>query len=228
LIKLHLPRIYPITDKALAGRPTHYSILKELIRGGAGLVQIRDKQTPLRELLLDLLRCVELADRHRVLLIINDRCDLALSSGATGVHLGHEDLPPEAARKVLGPQQVIGYSTHSIRQVRQALSLPVDYIGFGPVYATSTKQSPWPVVGPEELSRACRDSVKPVVAIGGIGPEQIPEVLEAGAASAAVISALMTAPNLARKMEELLRRATGRELTGSWMDMPQARDRVRH
>ncbi len=209
-MKLHLPPIYPITDKALAGKPTHYSILRELVRGGASLVQIRDRQTPLGELLPDLMRCAEFAARHDVILIINDRCDLTLCCGARGVHLGQEDLPPEAARKVLGPRRVIGYSTHSIKQVMRALSLPVDYLGFGPVYATSTKENPSPVVGVGGLRRACKKSTKPVVAIGGIGLEQISEVLEAGASSAAVISSLMKASSLARRMEELLRMATVR------------------
>lgn len=207
-MKLHLPRIYPITDKDLACKPTHLSILKELVRGGARVAQIRDKQTPVRDLLQDLLRCVEFAEKHSVSLIVDDRCDLALSSGASGVHLGQGDLPPEAARTLLGVKSVIGYSTHSIKQVRLSLNLPVDYIGFGPVYATSTRQNPSPVVGLTALRRACRETTRPVVAIGGIGLEQIPEVLEAGAASAAIIFALMTAPNLARRMEELLAKAT--------------------
>ena len=207
-MRLRLPPIYPITDKALACKPNHLSILRELVRGGAALVQVRDKQTPVRELLQDLLRCVEFADKHGVLLIVNDRCDLALSSGARGVHLGQEDLPPEAARTIFGPQRVIGFSTHSIRQVRQSHTLPIDYISIGPVYATSTKLNPSSLVGLTNLSRACRESPRPVVAIGGIGLEQVPEVLEAGAVSIAVISALMSSPNLARRMEEFLKKAT--------------------
>jgi thiamine-phosphate pyrophosphorylase len=206
-MNLSLPRIYPITDKALAGRDSHLSILKELIRGGARLVQIRDKQTPLSELLADLLRCVEFACKHEAVLIVNDRCDLALSVGAGGVHLGQHDLPPEAARKVLGPRKVIGYSTHTIGQVKLAMRLPVHYIGFGPIYDTSTKPDPSPVVGLQGLTRACRISVKPVVAIGGISQERVAQVLEAGAASAAIISALMKAKNLARQMEEMLKTA---------------------
>jgi thiamine-phosphate pyrophosphorylase len=158
-------------------------------------------------MLEDLLRCVEFAEKHGVSLIVDDRCDLALSSGASGVHLGQEDLPPEAARVLLGVESIIGYSTHSMKQVRLSLNLPIDYIGFGPVYATSTRQNPSPVVGLRQLRRACRESTRPVVAIGGIGLEQIREVLGAGAASAAVISALMTAPSLARRTEELLAKA---------------------
>ncbi len=209
-MRFHLPRIYPITDKTLAGRRTHFSILKELVRGGATCVQIRDKQTPLPELLKDLVRCVDYAKEHGVLLIVNDRCDLALSSGAAGVHLGQEDLPPHAARRLLGAGRVIGHSTHTLTQVRQSRYLPVDYIGFGPVYPTSTKENPSSVVGLSGLRAACRIARVPVVAIGGISLERLPEVLEAGAAGAAVISALMGAPDLARRMAELLERATER------------------
>ncbi len=226
-MRLQLPLVYPITDKSLAGRPTHYSIIKELVRGGAGLVQIRDKETPVRELLPDLRRCADFAERHGVLLIINDRCDLVLSCGASGVHLGQEDLPPESARELLGRDRVIGYSTHSVSQIRHACSLPVDYIGFGPVRTTTTKQNPSPVVGLEGLRRACKVSTKPVVAIGGIGMELIPAVLEAGAASAAVISALMRCPDLARGMEQLLKRATEREWSGTPAGRLRARDRAR-
>lgn len=207
-MRLHLPRIYPITDKSLARRPTHLSILRELVGGGATLVQIRDKQTPVRELLQDLLRCTEFAEKHGVLLVIDDRCDLVLCCGAAGVHLGQEDIAPEAARKLLGAKRVIGYSTHSLKQVKLAASLPVDYLGFGPVYSTSTRKDPAPVVGLRGLARACRESPQPVVAIGGIDLERIAAVLAAGAASAAVISSLMSAPHLARRMEEFLRKAT--------------------
>ncbi|MBZ5495397.1 MAG: thiamine phosphate synthase [Acidobacteriia bacterium] len=202
-----LPPVYPITDLRLSGRTSHLSIVRELVRGGASLVQIRDKQTPVRELLDDIRRCVEYAARFGVSIIVNDRCDLAMLSGAAGVHLGQDDLPPAAARVVLGEEALLGFSTHSRAQVRQSNSLPVQYIGFGPVYATSTKRNHSPAVGVTELRQACRQSSRPVVAIGGIELEHIPRVLEAGAASAAVISTLMQAKSLARRMEQLLKAA---------------------
>lgn len=212
-MRLKLPPIYPITDKVLSGKPSHLAILRELVRGGATLVQIRDKATPAAELLSDLRRCAEFASKHRVMLLINDRCDLVLCCEADGVHLGQEDLPPDAARFVLGRTKVIGYSTHTRAQVRRALQLPVDYIGFGPVFATSTKENPSAVVGLDGLRGTCRVSSKPVVAIGGIGLEQVRDVLSTGAASAAVISALMKAPSLARRMEQFLMAAeTGSSL----------------
>lgn len=203
-MSLPLPPIYPITDKILAQQMDHFSILKELVRGGAQLVQIRDKSTPACELLKDMQRCVEFASDRNITLILNDRCDLVLSSGADGVHLGLDDLPPESARILLGNKRTIGCSTHTILQVKRASSLPIQYIGFGPVFRTSTKEKASPVVGLQKLKQACQASSLPVVAIGGIGIKQVRDVLHAGAASAAVISALMTAPDIARRMEEFL------------------------
>ncbi len=206
-----IPPVYPITNKALAGKPSHLAIIRELVRGGAGLVQIRDEETPVNELLADLKRCVEFCSGHRVLLIVNDRCDLALSAEADGVHLGQDDLPPEAARYLLGATGIIGYSTHSLAQIRRASRLPIQYVGFGPVYPTATKRQPSPTVGIFGLRRACRQTPLPVVAIGGIGIKQVPEVLRAGASSAAVISAVMSGGDIARNMERLLRAARERE-----------------
>jgi thiamine-phosphate pyrophosphorylase len=201
--------IYPITDKKLARRESHLSILKELVRGGAQIVQIRDKSTPMRELLRDLFRCVEFASKNCVTLIVNDRCDIALSCGAMGVHLGQDDLPPDAARAILGRKKYIGLSAHSLAQVHNARNMPVQYIGFGPVYPTSTKEDAAPAVGLPQLAEACRISSVPVVAIGGIALKQVREVLQTGARSAAVISALMKARSIAHQMERFLEEARG-------------------
>ena len=209
-MRFALPRVYPITDKKLACRESHLAILKELARGGARFVQIRDKTTPMRDLLRDLFRCVEFADRNGVTLIVNDRCDLALCCGATGVHLGQEDLPPDAARAILGRKSIIGLSAHSLTQVRSAQKMPIQYVGFGPIYPTSTKADAAPEVGLRHLAQACRISAVPVVAIGGIGLKQVREVLLAGARSAAVISALMKAGSIARQMERFLEEARER------------------
>jgi len=204
---LPLPPVYPITDKRISGRPTHLAILKELVRGGATLVQVRDKDTEVRELLADLRRCVEFSAKHGVSLLVNDRCDLALCSGANGVHLGQDDLPPAAARRILGTGSLIGYSTHTLAQARKSKRLPIDYLAFGPIYATATKPDS-SVVGLSKLRKVCAGSPLPVVAIGGIDLIRLPEVLAAGARSAAVISALMSSRHIALRMEEFLRKAT--------------------
>jgi thiamine-phosphate pyrophosphorylase len=207
-MKFRLPLIYPITDKKLARKTTHLSILRELVRGGAQVVQIRDKSTSPGDLLRDLLQCMEFAYKKSITLIINDRCDLVLCCGAMGVHLGQEDLPPGAARALLGKSKIIGYSTHFLAQVRASLHMPIQYIGFGPIYPTSTKENTAPNVGLKQLAQACRLSTHPVVAIGGIGMNQVQDALKAGAASVAVISALMQSENLALQMERFLERAT--------------------
>ena len=209
-MKLPLPPVYPITDKRLSGLSSHFQILRELVRGGATLVQIRDKGTPLDELLTDLRRCVDFARERGVTLIVNDRCDLALCCGAHGVHLGQDDLPAEAARALMGRGRIIGLSTHNLRQVHASAPLAIDYIGYGPVYATSTKEAASPVVGVRRLRAACGAAVWPVVAIGGIKAGRIREVLDTGATSAAVISTAMAGGRIARNMEALLNEARAR------------------
>ena len=221
---LQLPPIYPITDKTLARKKDHIGILKALVHGGARFVQIRDKTTPADEFLEDLERCIDIAaiiddqgdvfflcaEKENVTLIVNDRCDIVLSSGAAGVHLGRDDLAPESARSILGNNRIIGFSTHSLAQVREVSSLPIQYIGFGPVFETSTKESASPVVGLQMLKKACEESSLPVVAIGGIRLADVAGVLAAGAHSAAVISALMTAPDIAQRMNDFLTAARER------------------
>ncbi len=209
-MRLRLPPVYPITDKRLSGLGSHLQILKELVRGGATLVQIRDKETPPGELLADLRRCVDFARERGIELIVNDRCDLALCCGAHAVHLGQEDLPAAAARALMGRGGIIGLSTHNLRQVHASARLPVDYIGYGPVYATSTKDAASPVAGVRRLRAACIAAKWPVVAIGGINAGRIREVLEAGATSAAVISSVMAGGTVARNMERLLTEAGAR------------------
>jgi thiamine-phosphate pyrophosphorylase len=200
-----LPRVYPITDKRIAQASTHLSVVKELVRGGATLVQIRDKETPARQLIADIRRCIDFARPRGVKILVNDRCDLVLCTDADGVHLGQDDLPAGVARRLLGSERVIGYSTHSPAQARIGAAEPVQYIGFGPIYETTTKPGANPVTGLRTLKRVCAAVAKPVVAIGGIGLEQIPEVFDCGAASVAVISALLSARSIPRMMDRFIR-----------------------
>ena len=138
---------------------------------------------------------MQFARSRNVSLIINDRVDIALALSASGAHLGQYDLPPAAARELLGEQAIIGFSTHNIEQAIEAARLPVDYIAIGPIFETKSKENPDPVVGLEGLRRV-RQLVGqiPLVAIGGIRQENIREVLAAGADSVAVISLLLTDP----------------------------------
>jgi len=168
-----------------------------LADGGATFVQLREKNLPVLDFYNDAKAALSVARQRGVTLIINDRVDLALAIGADGVHLGQDDLPPDAARKLLGDKAIIGYSTHNVSQAIAAASLPVDYVAIGPIFETGTKANPDPVVGLEGL-RAVRDAIGnlPLVAIGGITLAGAASVIEAGADSIALISALLSAgPN---------------------------------
>ena len=189
-----LPKVYPITDTRLSGL-SHVEQVERLAAGGATLIQLRDKSLSPLEFFELAKSAVEFARRRSIRIIINDRADIALATKADGVHLGQDDLAPEAARSMLGPDALIGYSTHNLQQARHALSLPIDYLAIGPIFATSTKKDTEPIVGLEGLrSVAAIASGLPIVAIGGITLSNAPAVIAAGASSVAVISALLT-PN---------------------------------
>ena len=160
------------------------------IDGGAALIQIRDKILSSREFFEDASAAVKIAHKANVRVLINDRVDIALMSGADGVHLGHDDLPSAAARRILGVEAIIGVSTHSLEQVQAALREgKADYIAFGPIFSSFTKTDHEPVVGLEGLKRV-REFVEdvPIVAIGGINSANLAGVRVAGADSVAMIS----------------------------------------
>ena len=182
-----LPRMYAIAD-AQFGNPVQLSLA--LINGGARLIQLRDKNAGAGELLARVERILALAPSE-TRIIVNDRVDVAYLAGAAGVHVGQTDLPAAAARKLLGAQRIVGFSTHNLQQALEADHLPVDYIAVGPIFPTSTKQNPDPVIGLEGLATICRAVNKPVVAVGGIRIENAAEVLHAGAHSIAVIRDLL-------------------------------------
>ena len=186
-----LPKLYAITDARLSGL-SHAEQVLRLGRGGARLIQLREKQRGAREFFPEAEAALSAARALGVRLIINDRVDVALALGADGVHLGQDDMPPEAARRILGERAVIGFSTHNLQQALAASSLPVDYLALGPIFPTSSKENPDPTVGLEGLRRV-REAVPhlPLVAIGGITPENAQAALDAGADSLAVISALL-------------------------------------
>jgi thiamine-phosphate pyrophosphorylase len=170
--------------------------MRLLSRGGATLVQLREKQMSPKEFYEQAKAAVTVAGQCGMRLIINDRVDVALAVGANGVHLGQDDMPPEAARSLLGEYAIVGYSTHNVEQAIEASKLPIDYLAIGPIFSTSTKSDTAPVLGLEGL-RAVREAIGdfPLVAIGGITQANAAAVIEAGADSVAVISALLTHPD---------------------------------
>jgi thiamine-phosphate pyrophosphorylase len=193
-LRIELPKLYPITDARLSGL-SHAEQVRRLGAGGASLVQLREKHLPPREFYREAREALVVARALGVRLIVNDRADMALALEAYGLHLGQDDLPPEAARELLGEHAVIGFSTHSVEQARLASLAPVDYIAVGPIFHTSSKENPDPVVGLDGLRRV-REAVGeiPLVAIGGIRLENLKDVFEAGADSVAVISLLLGEP----------------------------------
>jgi thiamine-phosphate pyrophosphorylase len=188
-----LPRLYAIADASF-GNPV--SLAAALFNGGARLLQVRNKQAAAREFLDQVERILSFAPPE-AMVIVNDRVDVARIAGAAGVHLGQTDLGAVEARRILGAGRIVGLSTHSEEQALAAGKLPVDYVAVGPIFPTSTKENPDPVVGIGRLAGICKSIEKPVVAIGGIRLENAHEVFEAGASSVAVISAILSAPDIA-------------------------------
>ena len=204
---MQLPRVYPITDPTISGL-SHCEQVKQLIAGGAALIQLRDKRASSRVFYSEAQAAIRIARSAGVKLIINDRVDIALALRADGVHLGQDDMPVDAARRVLGDQAVIGFSTHNLEQIREALRLPIDYLAFGPIFPTTSKPNPDPVAGLDQLKRACEMVLPmPVVAIGGINGSNAADVLNAGASSVAVISAVLADPKrIAGNLQQIMLR----------------------
>lgn len=186
---MSFPRLYALTDASATG--SHVDQVCEFVRAGVGLIQIRDKQASGRELYEMVVASLEFTRPAGAKLIVNDRVDVALAAGADGAHVGQEDLPADTVREILGPAAIVGVSSHSALQASAAAVLPVDYVAFGPIFATTTKVNPDPVVGIEGLA-AIRSIVAalPLVAIGGITIENAAAVYASGADSIAVVSDL--------------------------------------
>jgi thiamine-phosphate pyrophosphorylase len=163
-----------------------------MLDGGARFIQLRAKELPSGRFLGLCDRVVYLALHYGAIVVVNDRADLARLSGASGVHVGQDDLAPTAARRLLGAEAMIGYSTHTSSQIDQAIEQPVTYIAVGPVYGTNTKATGYEAVGLALVTEAARRAASlPVVAIGGITLDTAPQVIAAGAASVAVIGDLL-------------------------------------
>ena len=180
--------LYPITDRHLSGL-SHAEQVDLLIDSGATLIQLREKVDPPLRFFEQAESAVRVARDRGAKIIINDRVDIALALKADGVHLGQEDLAPNAARRILGSDAIIGFSTHSLEQARLAAQMPVDYVAIGPIFSTTTKESANPSVGLDGLARV-REALgaRPLVAIGGINGENVGTVIKAGADVVAVIS----------------------------------------
>ena len=197
------PRLYVILDAALLTRPA-LQLVRELAQAGVRLMQYRNKLGPAREVLTTSRELVEVLSPSGVSVIVNDRADIAMIAGADGVHLGQEDLEVEQARGIIGADRWVGVSTHNLEQFRSAAATSADYIAVGPVFATSSKANPDPVIGTEFIREVRRLTDKPIVAIGGITLETAGSVIAAGADSVAVISDILRAGDPAERARRYL------------------------
>jgi thiamine-phosphate pyrophosphorylase len=183
---LKLPPLYAILDpEQTRGRPAQ-RVLAALLEAGVSILQLRVKSLPPVDFLELAKQARAVTRAHGCQLIINDRVDIALACGADGVHLGQDDLPLSAGRKLMG-QKIIGISTHDLDQARAAERAGADYIGFGPMFGTRTKATGYEARGPEMLQQIRRAVTLPIVAIGGITEANVQEVWQAGADSVAII-----------------------------------------
>jgi thiamine-phosphate pyrophosphorylase len=200
-------RLYAIIDTLGDPVRSHVVLAEQMIAAGARLLQLRFKERPTREFVAVARAIQARTAATGATLLINDRVDIALLVGANGVHLGQEDLSVADARRLLGEDPILGLSTHNLAQAESAANEGiVDYIGFGPIYATSSKSNPDPAQGLAGLRRVRSQAALPIVAIGGITAATAPDVLAAGADAVAVIGALTHAPDVSVRVREFLAR----------------------
>lgn len=212
-LRLYLVTDHSLTLAAAAGDESYAQamerIVSEAVGGGVTMVQLREKDLSTCEFVQLALRLKKVLahcsgpDGHRVPLIINDRIDVALASDADGVHIGQSDMPYSLARRILGPDRIIGLSVENLAQVEEADSLDVDYIGVSPVFATPTKTDTAAPFGIQGLRRAVEMSVHPTVAIGGMNARTVADVMDTGTDGIAVVSAIVGAPSPREAAAEL-------------------------
>ena len=204
-----LSGLYIILDPSVYPARSLVSVLTTAAEAGASLFQYRNKTASMKEAYVEALALRQAAAKAGVLFIVNDRCDLAMAVDADGVHLGQGDLPLDLARKVMGPDKLIGISTHNPDQVREAAAGKPDYLAFGPIFKPASKQDHDPIVGLEGLHAIRALTSLPVFAIGGIQIDQAGEVMRAGANGVAVIAAILKAPDISQAVNAFLAKMSG-------------------
>jgi thiamine-phosphate pyrophosphorylase len=202
-MRLVLPRLYVILDAALLTIPeTEFAQIMSDV--GVRLLQYRNKTASAQVLLKKSTALASLLNAKGIPFFVNDRPDIAALAGASGVHVGQEDVSVEQARAAVGPEKFVGVSTHNLEQFKAAAATSADYIAVGPIFQTSTKENPDSVVGTEFIKQVRARTNKPIVAIGGIKIENAAEVIAAGADCVAVISDILTAPDPGRRARRYL------------------------
>jgi len=199
-----IPIIYPIIDSSIVTLDNIGKTAEAIIDGGAKILQLRAKSLSSKEF-LETARIIRKITKDKgTVFIVNDRVDIALLTDADGVHLGQGDLPVKEARRLLGNNKIIGYSTHNLREALEAVRLPVDYISFGPIFPTKTKEDAQTPKGLKLLSEVRKAVVIPIVAIGGITETNMFHVLKEGVESVAMISEILTVKDISQKINRVI------------------------
>lgn len=188
-------RLHVLTDFHLQQERSHAELARLAIRGGADTIQFRQKHGGIQNILIEARTVAQICRDASVPLIVDDRIDVAQAIDADGVHLGQRDFPVDEARSILGPDAIIGATATKTKQVVAAYEMGADYVGFGPVFPTTSKRNPKSVKGPEGVHDASEAVPIPIIAIGGITHDRVRPALEAGAYGVAVLSAICTAKN---------------------------------
>ena len=202
-MRLVLPRLYVILDAALLTFP-EIELAQKFANAGVRLLQYRNKSASSRELFESSKRLSSQLAPQGVTFIVNDRADVASLAGASGVHVGQQDLGVQEARRVIGAGKLVGVSTHNLEQFERAAAASADYIAVGPVFSTSTKANPDPVVGIDFIRRVRALTSKPIVAIGGITLNRAVEAVRAGADCVAVASDILLAPDPGKRAHQFV------------------------
>ncbi len=203
-------RLYVITDAALSRGRSHSDVIVAAIRGGATIIQYREKSASTRKMFEEARTLLALCRKHHVPFIVNDRLDIALAVDADGVHVGQDDMPASLARKLIGEQKILGVSAENEEQARKAIADGADYLGVGTVFPTATKSDVGNPIGLDGVEQIVRISKIPVVGIGGINASNAADVIRAGAAGVAVISAIVNAEDVegaARELKQIVEEA---------------------
>ncbi len=195
--------IYALTGEEFSRGRTNIDVVKDMIAAGIKIIQYREKEKKMRLRYQECLELRRLTKEAGVIFIVNDDVDLAMLVEADGVHVGQEDLPPEAVRRLVGPEMIIGLSTHSPQQAQEALKSGVDYIGVGPIFPTSTKKDVVDPVGLTYLEYVARHIPLPFVAIGGIKEHNIRQVRRHGARCIAMVTEILEAKDIVAKVKHL-------------------------
>ena len=199
-----IPIIYPIIDSSLVTLDNIGKTAEAIIDGGAKILQLRAKSLSSKEF-LETARIIRKITKDKgTVFIVNDRVDIALLTDADGVHLGQGDLPVKEARRLLGNNKIIGYSTHNLREALEAVRLPVDYISFGPIFPTKTKEDAQTPKGLKLLSEVRKAVEIPIVAIGGITETNMVYVLKEGVEGVAMISEILTVKDISQKINRVI------------------------